>query len=152
VDDALYAYVQPTGPASAKVTALAHSTTYRFRVQAEDTSGNDGPSSGAVTATTLASVDTTPPSAPSNVFAFDYGCALFELTWTESQDNTDPAFAIRYDIYVNGATTPAASVTGDTITDVQTSPGTSTFVIKAVDRSGNTSQPSSPATGTDRCG
>jgi chitinase len=143
-----YAFVTGT---SVKVSGLAHSTMHSFHVLAEDTSYQEGPASETVYATTLASADTTPPSAPTDVTATDYGCGLFELTWTASWDTVDHQ-ALRYDVYVDGVLAPEASVFGDTITEVQAPLGVHTFVLRAVDRSGNTSEPSDPVTAEDRCG
>jgi chitinase len=145
-----YAFV-PASSLSLKVSGLAHSTTHSFHVVAEDTSYNEGPASDTVTATTLASTDTTPPSAPSDLTATDYGCGLFELTWSASFDSVD-VHALRYDIYVDGVLAPEASVFGDTITEVQVPLGVHTFEVRAVDRSGNVSAPSDAVTAEDRCG
>ena len=52
-------------------------------------SGNAPAPSAAVTATTLASADTTGPTAPGNLYAFDFGCETW-LFWDESIDDVDP--------------------------------------------------------------
>jgi chitinase len=150
VNNAHYAFVAATSPTSIRVSGLAHSTTHSFHVIAEDTSHQEGPASETVSATTLASADTTPPSAPSDLVATDYGCGLFELTWTAAYDTAD-GHALRYDVYVDGALAPEASVFNDTITEVQVPLGIRTFVVTATDRSGNTSEPSNTVTAEDRC-
>jgi chitinase len=150
VNNMHYAFVAATNPTSIKVSGLAHSTLHSFYVIAEDTSHHEGPASETVTATTLASADTTPPSAPSDLGATDYGCGLFELTWTEAFDTADH-YALRYDVYVDGVLAPEASVIGDTITEVQVPLGVHTFFVTATDRSGNTSEPSNVVTAEDRC-
>jgi hypothetical protein len=43
----------------------------------------------------------TPPSAPTNVrITGGFGCPEFFVGWTQSTDDTDPLFAIEYEIYV----------------------------------------------------
>jgi hypothetical protein len=104
---------------------------------------------------TLRSADVTPPSAPRlRDAAADVGCGNFLLDWTESRDNVDPRSALRYDIYMDGELVPGASVTGDFFVElsVDVEPGsTHTFVVRAVDRSGNVSQPSNSKTERDSC-
>ena len=150
-----YGSVTPTGPTSATVNGLAYETTYSFYVVAEDTSGQEGPPSETVMATTEASVDTTPPSAPTSLFvAADAGCGNFFLDWTESRDDIDPQWAIRYDVYMDDEQVPVGSVTGDYFIElhVDVEPvSTHAFFLRAVDRSGNTSEPSNVFTEEDTC-
>jgi predicted phage tail protein len=150
-----YGSVTPTDPTSARVNGLAYETTYEFYVVAEDTSGQEGPPSETVTATTLESVDTTPPSAPRNLYvAADVGCGNFFLDWTESDDVIDPQWKIRYDVYLDDEQEPRGSVTGDYFIElhVDIDPGsTHSFYLKAVDTSGNESESSNTFTETDTC-
>jgi hypothetical protein len=86
---------------------LTPATSYTFTVQAHDFSGNTA-TSNAVTLTTEATSDVTPPSAPTNVRIVDGGCVEFWLGWGQSMDDTDPQSAIEYEIHVNGVLSPLA--------------------------------------------
>jgi hypothetical protein len=103
----------------------------------------------------LESADTTPPSAPRRLdAAADVGCGNFFLDWRESRDNVDPQWALRYDVYMDGELVPGAGVIGDYFVElsVDVEPGSShTFVVRAVDRSGNVSEPSNVDTEADTC-
>ena len=48
-------------------TGLAASTSYSYRVRANDAAGNNSGYSNTASATTLAAADTTPPSTPTNL-------------------------------------------------------------------------------------
>jgi chitodextrinase len=126
---------------------LTPSTTYTFTVQARDMGGNTA-SSNAVTLTTEATSDVTPPSAPTNVrITGGFGCPEFFVGWTQSTDDTDPQVLIEYEIYVNGVLSPlpvSAGVDEDFV--YATASGANTFTVKAVDRAGNTSQASNGVT------
>lgn len=126
---------------------LTPSTTYAFTVKALD-QDNNASESNAVTLTTEASSDVTPPSAPTNVRIVDsFGCPEFFVGWTQSTDDTDPQSAIEYEIYVNGVLSPlpvSAGVDQDFV--YATANGANTFTVKAVDRAGNTSQTSNGVT------
>ena len=54
-----------------------------------------------MTATTQPSTDTTGPTAPGNLIAWDFGCETW-LFWDKSVDDVDPQFAILYEFRVNG--------------------------------------------------
>ena len=126
---------------------LTRSTTYTFAVEANDFNGNTT-MSNSVTLTTEASNDFTPPSAPTNVhITGSFGCPEFFVGWTQSIDETDPQFAIEYEIYVNGVISPlqvSAGVSEDFV--YATASGANTFTVKAVDRAGNTSEASNGVT------
>ena len=125
---------------------LTPGTTYTLTVQASDASGNTA-TSNAVTLTTEATSDVTPPSAPTNVRIVDGGCFEFWVGWTQSTDDTDPQFAIEYEIYVNGVLSPLAVGAGiDRDFVYATASGENTFTVKAVDRAGNTSEASNAVT------
>jgi fibronectin type 3 domain-containing protein len=126
---------------------LTPSTTSAFTVQVVDESGNTA-TSNAVSLTTEASSDVTPPSAPTNVrIVGSFGCPEFFVGWTESTDDSDPQFAIEYEIYVNGVLSPLAVSAGvDQDFVYATDTGANTFTVKAVDRAGNTSEESNGVT------
>ena len=125
---------------------LTPATSYTFTVQAHDFSGNAA-TSNAVTITTEATNDVTPPSAPTNVRIVDGGCVEFWLGWNQSTDDTDPEYAIEYEIYVNGVLSPlpvAGGIDRDFV--YGTAGGENTFTVKAVDRARNTSEASNAVT------
>jgi hypothetical protein len=90
----------------------------------------------------------TPPAAPTNVRILeDQGCAEVWIGWNQSTDDPDPQYAIEYEIYVNGVLSPlpvGAGIDRDFV--YGTAFGENTFVVKAVDRAGNTSQESNAVT------
>jgi chitodextrinase len=135
------------GERSVVLRHLAPATSYTFTVEANDFNGNTT-MSNAVTLTTEATSDVTPPSAPTNVrIVRDQGCGEVWLGWTQSTDNTDPQFAIEYEIYVNGVLSPLAVGAGiDEDFVYATAHGDNTFTVKAVDRAGNTSEASNAFT------
>src|SRR5215208_3869079 len=91
---------------------LTPSTTYSFTVKALDQDSNTS-ESNAVTLTTEASSDVTPPSAPTNVhITGSFGCPEFFVGWTQATDDTDPQSVIEYEIYVNGVLSPLAVSAG----------------------------------------
>jgi chitodextrinase len=123
--------------------------TYTFEVRARDTAGNTSGLSNPVTVTLTGNGDTTPPSAPTNLTAEDFNdnCGSLILRWTPSTDNFDAQSEIEYEIYLNGRffmlTAPGASWVG-----LYSPAGTNTWTVVAVDRAGNSSVPSNPATVT----
>jgi chitodextrinase len=126
---------------------LTPATSYTFTITASDSNGNTA-TSNAVTLTTEATSDVTPPSAPTNVrIVEDQGCAEIWLGWTQATDDTDPQSAIEYEIYVNGVLSPlpvGAGIDRDFV--YGTNHGDNTFTVKAVDRAGNTSEASNAVT------
>src|SRR6185369_14211136 len=81
-----FAQVGTSTAASFGDSALATGTSYSYRVRASDAAGNIGPFSNTATATTFA-VDTTPPSAPSNLTATAVSVSQINLAWAASTDN-----------------------------------------------------------------
>jgi chitodextrinase len=126
---------------------LAPATTYTFTVKALDQDANTS-TSNAVTLTTAASSDVTPPSAPTNVrIVGSNGCPEFFVGWTQSTDDTDPQSLIEYEIYVNGVLSPLAVSAGvDQDFVYATASGANTFTVKAVDQAGNSSEASNGVT------
>jgi Fibronectin type III domain len=126
---------------------LTRATTYTFAVEANDFNGNTT-MSNSITLTTEPSSDFTPPSAPTNVrITGSFGCPEFFVGWTQSTDDTDPQFAIEYEIYVNDVLSPlgaSAGVSEDFV--YATATGANVFTVKAVDRAGNTSEASNSVT------
>jgi chitinase len=142
VNGSPYGGVQSAGANTVTLTGLAPSTTYVFNVRASDSRGNVSPFSNDVTATTSAGdpTDTTPPTTPTNLTGYDQGSGEAVLSWTQSTDNVDPQFTIRYEVFVNGIFRPESTVTGygGTIAYAVVD-GFNTFEIVAVDSAGNRS-------------
>jgi hypothetical protein len=132
--------LQWTGPRSVTVLRLSAATTHSFGVVAVDPSGNASAPSATITARTQASTDTTPPTAPGALYAFDFGCETW-LFWTESTDNVDVQDAIRYEIRVNGVLDGAVNGIDRWITYGTQS--TNTYTVQAIDSAANRSPVSS---------
>ncbi|HJV09223.1 MAG TPA: fibronectin type III domain-containing protein [Acidimicrobiales bacterium] len=131
----------------ASLRHLSPGTTYAVQVKARDASGNTS-ESNVVSIITPASSDTTPPTAPTNLrIDIDQGCAEVWLAWTQSTDNVDPQSAIEYEVYINGVLSPLGVDTGVGRSFAYgTNHGLNSFVVRAVDRSGNTSGASNTIT------
>jgi hypothetical protein len=131
------------------VPLLAPVTTHSFTVRARDFGGNRSPLSAPVVAETEAPDpnDVTAPTTPAN-FAGD-GCDEVALSWTASSDDLDPAWIIRYDIYVNDVLDHSLSL-GVTRTIVYGTGASDTFSVVAVDTAGNASAPAT-ITEADTC-
>ena len=136
-----------TGPTSATVVGLAPSTTYTFTVRARDAGWNFSQPSNAVTASTGASSDTTPPTAPTDLrIGRSHSCEII-VRWTQSTDDQDPQAAIRYRLVDNGIPDPNFSfVIGTDRWPSYGFEGTNTWVLHAVDSAGNVSAPSNSVT------
>ena len=138
----------PSGSQSVIIRHLPPGTINTFTVTAIDFTGRNSTTSNAASAETLASNDTTPPSVPTNLFAFnvDTGGGELWLGWTQSVDETDAQNNVEYEIYVNGVLSPLPVSAGVDFDFVYTLPGVceNTFTVKAVDKTGNTSAASAP--------
>lgn len=124
--------------------------THTFQVRARDWAGNFSGLSNPVSVTLAPSGDGTPPSPPANLVATtppDDFCGSNELSWTAASDNADAASAIEYEVFLDGQlrhVTPP----GVTRAFLYTDSGTNTWSVVAVDRSGNASAGSNPASVT----
>jgi chitodextrinase len=124
-----------TGLTSWMDSALASATTYSYTVAAVDASGNISPRSAAVTTTTLAPPDRTPPSAPSGVQATAVASNRVSVTWAASTDNVRVA---GYKVFRNGKLIAAPPSTS--FVDEMVFPNaTYAYTIAAYDAAGNTS-------------
>lgn len=136
-----------TGPTSATVVGLAPSTTYTFTVRARDAGWNFSQPSDAVTASTGASTDTTPPSAPTDLrVGRSHSCEII-ARWTQSTDDQDPQAAIRYRLVdVDRPDANFGIVIGGDRNNTYGFEGTNTWVLHAIDSAGNVSAPSNSVT------
>ena len=130
----------------AVVRHLQPGSAYSFSVTASDFSGGNATNSNVVNVATPPSSDTLPPTVPTNLhLVSDNTCAEVWLGWTESSDNSDSQDKIEYEIYVNGVLSPLPVNSGIDLDFVYgTAFGDNYFTIKAVDKSGNSSAPSTP--------
>ncbi len=97
---------------------------------------------GASPATASWTVDTTPPSVPTNLAGSAASPTQVNLTWTASTDNTG---VTGYDVYRNGSLLATTSGTGTGYTDSTTAPSTTyQYSIDAFDGAGNISQQTTP--------
>lgn len=136
----------PPNQLSAVIRHLQPGTAYSFSITASDYSGGNATASNVVNAVTPPSSDTFPPTVPTNLHLVrDDSCAEVWLGWTESSDNADSQDKIEYEIYVNGVISPLPVSAGIDFDFVYgTAFGDNYFTIKAVDKSGNSSAPSTP--------
>jgi chitodextrinase len=124
---------------SRTVIGLPPSKQFTFYVRARDWGGNVSPASNTVTATTLPSNDTTPPSAPNLGVSATDNCEVL-AEWTASSDDQSEPAEIRYLLFVNDDANPTEVVMGITRTVAYGSTtGPNTFVLKAIDAAGNVS-------------
>ena len=136
-----------TSATSANVVGLAPETTYTFTVRARDAGWNFSQPSNAMSATTEASMDTTPPTAPTGLqIGHSHSCEIV-VRWTQSTDNQDPQSAIRYELFDNGILDPNfAFVIGTGRWTSYGFEGSNTWVLYAIDSAGNRSAPSNSVT------
>ncbi len=111
-----------TGATTVNLTGLTPSTTYSVTVKARDAAGNVSAASAAGPLTTATPPDTTAPTAPGTpTFASITGTGA-AVSWSASTDNVG---VTGYEVYLNGAATPAATTTGATtvnLTGLTTAP------------------------------
>ena len=137
----------PAGSMSVIIRHLRPNTTNTFTVTAIDYTGRNKTVSNSASATTWPSVDTTPPTVPTNlhIISFDNGGGEAWLGWTQSTDDIDAQNNVEYEIYVNGVLSPLGVSAGVDFDFVYThSVCENTFTVKAVDKTGNTSAASNP--------
>jgi len=137
-----------TGERAVTVLRRAAATTHSFTIVAVDPSRNASAPSAAVTATTQSTTDATGPTAPGNLYAFDFGCETW-LFWDKSVDDVDPQYAILYEVRVNGVIDGAQTDIDRWITyGTQT---TNTYSVQAIDSAGNRSPASSVTLDNQTC-
>ena len=92
-------------------TGLLQGTTHAYAVAGIDPAGNTSAQSSPASATTK-SGDTTAPTVPTGLALTGNSTSTVSIRWTASSDPDDPATAITYNVYRNGA--PVGAVTGTT--------------------------------------
>jgi hypothetical protein len=119
---------------------LTPATTYQFQVIARDVFGN-AVEGNTVTATMPSTTDTEPPTAPTNLAGADINNEI-HMTWTQSTDNRDPQSEILYEFYLDGVLNPDVNFGSSGLVYCREASGFTTVVARAVDSSGNRSEPS----------
>jgi hypothetical protein len=119
---------------------LAPSTTYEFQVIARDVFGN-AVEGNTVSVTMPSTNDTAPPTAPTNLTGAEITNEI-HMAWTQSTDNTDPQSEILYEFYLNGVLNPDVNFGSSGLVYCREASGFTTVVARAVDSSGNRSEPS----------
>jgi chitodextrinase len=125
-------------------TGLGASTNYSYQVLARDNAGNTSVLSTAVSASTPACPDTTPPSVPTGVGASAPTCSSVNVTWNASTDNTGGSGVKNYDVLRNGAVVGTTANTTYTDTGLAASTPYG-YTVQARDNAGNVSSPSTAA-------
>ena len=120
---------------------LTPSATYEFQVVASDVFGN-AVEGNTVTITMPSTTDTVPPTAPTNLSGDTLDNEI-HMTWGLSTDNADPQSQILYEFYLNGVANRGDVLFGSSgLVYCREASGFTTVVARAVDSSGNRSEPS----------
>ena len=119
---------------------LTPGTTYQFQVIARDVFGN-AVAGDPVSMTTPSSTDTVPPTAPTNLTGAEMADEV-HMSWGLSTDDTDPQSEILYEFYLNGVLNPDVIFGSSGFVYCREASGFTTVVARAVDTSGNRSEPS----------
>jgi hypothetical protein len=100
----LYRSHVPRDATNTVLRFLQPATPYAVQIRTYDMGQNPSPLSSPASFTMPPAnpLDTTPPTTPSNVFAYSWGDLETQLSWTQSTDDFDAQVNIRYDVYVNG--------------------------------------------------
>lgn len=132
-------------------TGLTASTSYRYRVRANDAAGNASAYSPIATATTASGADTTPPTAPSGLTAAASTSSSISLSWTASTDNVGVTGYQVERCTSAGCSNFAqiATATGTTFSNSGLTGSTSySYRVRAIDAAGNLSAFSAVASAT----
>jgi chitodextrinase len=119
---------------------LTPSTTYEFQVIARDVFGNAA-AGDPISVTMPSSTDTVAPTAPTNLTGAEMADEV-HMNWGLSTDNTDPQSEILYEFYLNGVLNPDVIFGSSGFVYCRSASGFTTVVARAVDTSGNRSEPS----------
>jgi len=126
-------------------TGLSPATTYTYRVDAVDATGNASGLSAPVTVSTTSAPDTAAPTTPTGLVASAVSDTKINLNWSPSTDNIG---VTGYRVIRNGALlTTLANVT--TYQDTSLNAATTyTYRVQALDAAGNASPQSNAASAT----
>jgi hypothetical protein len=131
------------GVTTATLRFLQPGTTYSLTARAIDFGNNAGPFSNPIALVTLPPNpnDRTPPTTPANLYASGTGDGSTEthISWSQSTDDFDAQFNIRYDVYVNGVFQEARFGSGESV--VYAEFGENLIEVTATDTAGNASAP-----------
>ena len=132
-------YLVDFSPTSSTLLTLTPQTTYVFQVAVRDRDRNvaTGP---PLVVTTPAKTDEQAPTTPTGLRADTPDGLDLELSWNASTDDTDPQSEIRYDVYLDGVLA-AVGLGAHTVASC-TSDAPVAIFVRAVDTSGNVSEPS----------
>jgi chitodextrinase len=119
---------------------LTPSTTYEFQVIARDVFGN-AVAGDPISVTMPSSTDTVPPTAPTNLTGAEMADEV-HMNWGLSTDDTDPQSEILYEFYLNGVLNPDVIFGSSGFVYCRSASGFTTVSARAVDTSGNRSEPS----------
>ncbi len=129
-------------------TGRSAGTNYSYRVRAVDAAGNLGPYSNIASATTL---DTSPPTAPTNLAATVASTSQINLNWTASTDNVGVS-GYQIDRCQGTGCTAFVQITTSTTTGLSDTGLAATttyrYRVRATDAAGNVSTNSSIVTAT----
>jgi chitodextrinase len=126
-------------------TGLSPSTTYSYRVDAIDATGNASGLSSAVTVTTPSAPDTTAPTTPTGLTATAASDSRINLSWVAATDNVA---VTGYRVFRNGS---LLATVGNVTTFASTGLAASTtysYAVRALDGAGNVSGQSTAASAT----
>ena len=130
---------------SVLVSGLGSSATYNYRIRTVDAAGNQTISSNG-TFTTAAGADTVAPSVPTGLTATPISTTQINLSWNASTDNVG---VTGYRVFRDGGSTPIATVTTTSYSDLGlTASTTYQYTVIAIDAAGNASGPSVAASTT----
>jgi chitodextrinase len=132
-------------------TGLTASTAYSYRVRANDAAGNNSSYSNTASATTQASTDTTPPTAPGNLTATATSSSQINLAWTASTDNVAvTGYKVERCAGAGCSTfSQIATPSGTTFNDTGLTASTAySYRVRANDAAGNNSSYSNTASAT----
>jgi chitodextrinase len=126
-------------------TGLSPATTYSYRVDAIDATGNASGLSAAVSVSTPSAPDTTAPTTPTGLAASAVSDTKINLSWSASTDNVA---VTGYRVSRNSSVlTTLGNVT--TFQDTGLDPATTyTYRVRALDAAGNVSAQSNAASAT----
>jgi chitodextrinase len=139
----LYRSDYPRDVTNTVLRYLQPASAYAVQIRTYDIGGNPSPlSEPAVFSTPSANPDdSTPPTAPANVFAYSFGDLEMSLSWTQSTDDFDAQANIRYDVFVNGRFEDVVFGSGGPRVIYGTGFGENVIEVFATDTAGNTSSP-----------